>query len=296
MIHQSLLIVGSLLILLAAGWELALAPRWTQRLPPDWTWQANYIGITAAPDPATGRFPADNRISTYQRSVAIASATERPRVVKIRDSYIIRDVETGAVAYEYIIDAMVDPATGAYTAPALQGQVLVFPRHAEKKTYRLRASYLKGVPLDYQGEENIGGLTTYVYGYQGRGEYTQSYAGTERYPGAPLAAGQEVKCAGDQFYLKVWVEPLTGETLKLDEGCPSGDYVYDIATGRQLAPVVRWAGTTAGDDILIRADQIRADRRRLLWFDRYLPAGAALIGLLVLGWAGVRRAVVGARG
>lgn len=296
MIDKKLLIVGGLFLVLAAVWKFSLAPRWTQRLPPGWAWRANYIGISATPDPASGRFPADNTTATYQRSTRIVSDAGRPHLVKAEDTFTIRDLNTGKITWEYITKAMADPATGVHLEPDVKDQVLVFPRHAEKKTYRLRSNYLKGVPLAYQGEEDIGGLMTYVYGYQGRGEYTESYLGTAQYPGVQIAAGQEVRCADDQFSFKVWVEPLSGEILKMDESCLSGDYIYDIADGRQIAPVLRWGGTTAGDDVLIRCDQVRADRRRLLWFDLYLPASVALMGMILLGWAGVSRFLLGRRG
>jgi hypothetical protein len=284
-----LLVAGSLLLVLAAVWKWALAPYWTQRLPAGWAWQADYIGISATPDPATGRFPPEDQAATYQRATRLVPNTAQRHRVRVQDTFIIHDLNTGKITWEYITEATVDPATGAHLEPGLAGEVVVFPRQAEKKTYRLRTNYLKGVPLDYQGEDDIGGLTAYRYAYQGRGEYTESYLGTAQYPGVRIATGQEVKCAEDRFTFTVWVEPLTGEILKIDESCRSGDYLYEIASGQPLGAVLRWGGTTAGDDVLIRCDQVRADRRRLLWFDRYLPAGAALLGGLLLAWAGVGR-------
>ncbi len=97
MINRILLITGSLLLLVALVWKISLAPHWTQRLPPGWTWRANYIGISATPDPATGRFPAENSPATYQRSTRILSDAGRPRHVKVEDSFTIRDIDTGKV-------------------------------------------------------------------------------------------------------------------------------------------------------------------------------------------------------
>lgn len=295
MTYRNTLIAGTLLVVLAAVWKFSLAPRWTQRLPAGWAWQAEYIGISATPDATTGRFPAEDTTATYQRSTRMVSEVGRPHHVKVQDTFIMRDLNTGQIIWEYITEAPVDPATGAHLGPGLEGEVVVFPRQVEKKTYRLRTNYLKGVPLAYQGAEDIGGLTTYRYAYQGRGEYTESYFGTAQYPGVRIAAGQEVKCAADQFSFKVWVEPLSGEIIKMDESCRSGDYIYDSASGRPLGAVLRWGGTTAGDDVLIRCDQVRADRRRLLWLGRDLPAGAALLGLLLLAGAGIRQCLTGRR-
>ena len=283
------LITGLLMLTLAAFWKFGLAPLWTQRLPPGWSWQADYIGFSTWSDPATGEIPAEDTVATYQRSMRIVSETERPRVVKVEDTYIIRDTNSSKVVYEYNLDFEVNPATGEHLAPEAQGQYLVFPRHVEKKTYSLRSNYLKGIPLAYQGEEDIEGITTYLFAYQGHGEYTESYIGTEQFPGVPVEAGQEIKCADDQFIFKAWVEPLTGEFLKIEESCYSGDYIYDIASGQKITAIARWEGKTAGDVVLIRSDQIRAERTRLLWFDEYLPAIATLIGVILLIWAGVKR-------
>lgn len=284
-----LVLAGFLLLTLAIIWKFVIAPQWTQRLPAGWTWQARYIGISTYPDPITGEFPVDDIVAMYQRSLSIVSESERPQAVKVEDHYVLRDINSGVVTWEYNVQAKVNPATGEYLASNLKGQYLVFPRHVEKKTYIFRSNYIKGIPVTFQGEEDIEGIITYLFVYQGRGEYTESYLGTEQYPGVPIEARQEIKCADDQFIFKAWVEPLTGEILKVDESCLSGDYVYDIASGQQIAAILRWGGTTAGDDVLIRADWIRAERTRLLWLDIYIPAIIALIGFMLLIWAGINR-------
>ncbi|MEO5888140.1 MAG: porin PorA family protein [Anaerolineales bacterium] len=289
------LLGGLTLLILAAAWKFGLAPQWTQRLPPAWTWQADYIGISTFTDPNTGEIPAEDSTGIYERSIRIVSETERPRAVQVEDTYTTRDINTGQITWEYILNAEVNPATGEHLEPQFRGQYLVFPRRVEKKAYRLRSNYLKDIPVAYQSEENIEGLTTYLFAYEGRGEYTESYLGTEQYPGVPIEAGQEIKCAEDQLVIKLWVEPLTGEVLKVEESCLSGDYIYDIASGQKIAAILRWAGTTAGDDILIRADQIRAERTRLLWFDVYIPIITALTGILLLFWYGMQRSVARAR-
>ena len=92
--------------------------------------------------------------------------------------------------------------------------------------------------------------------------------------------GQEVHCLDDQFYYRIWVEPHTGEQVKLEEGCPSGDYLYDIASGRPVTALARWTGVTAGDDLIERIAEVRGLRRRHLWGSHYLA-------LLLLGSGGV---------
>lgn len=283
-----ILIMGLLLLALAALWKFALAHQWTQRLPPDWTWQADYFGVGTYPDPSTGDFPADDSVTTYQRSMSILSEDERPTAVTVEDAYIIRDLATGKVTWEYVVRADVNPATGGYLDAELRDQILVFPRHVDKKTYKLRSNYIQGIPLTYQSEEVIEGLATYRFAYEGGAEYTESYRGTDQYPGVPVEEGQEIKCADDQFQFKAWVEPYTGEILKVEENCLAGDYIYDIASGQKLAAVLRWSGATAGDDLLIRADKIRVERTRLQWVEIYIPAIIAFMGMILLAGAGVK--------
>jgi hypothetical protein len=262
-------------------WQFGLSARWIQRIPPGWSWQANFVGINTLPDPTTGQFPGKDATAVYERT--IRALQESAGEMSVEDTYLVRDLNTGQKTYEYIYRAAVDPRTGAYLQSAYRGEYLVFPRQVEKQTYALRTSYLKGIPLAYQDEDTIEGLRTYHFAYQGRGEYTESYAGTADFPGVPVAPGQEIKCADDQFIFQAWVEPVTGEILKVDESCFSGDYVFDVATGQALYPVGRWGGFTAGDDIIERADQIRQQRTRYLWATRYLPALLWGAGLLSLG-------------
>jgi len=83
-------------------------------------------------------------------------------------------------------------------------------------------------------------------------------------------------------------EPLTGEILKTDESCYSGDYYYDIPSGKPLAALMRWVGKTSGDDILRQVDHIRLLRAHVLFNTVYLPVGLALSGLVLL-WAAASR-------
>ena len=280
--RKNIIFLGGLsLLIVAVIWKLWVAPQWTQRMPTGWEWQANYIGVSAVPDPATKQLPTANMPMIYQRSIQIISDTGRPQSVQVADSYTIRDIGTGNLTWEYVLRTEIDPVTGQHLTPSYRGQYLVFPRHVEKTIYRLRMNYLEDVPVTYQHEELIEGLRVYLFEYRGRGEYTRSYIGTEQYAGVDIQPGQEIKCADDQFVFKAWVEPLTGEILKLHEQCLSGDYIFDIATGEKFAPVLRWSATTAGDDILIRADHIRTERLHLLWIDLYIPLFIASMGMIL---------------
>jgi hypothetical protein len=274
---EKLSLVLGLFLLGAAGlWQMVLSPHWTQRLPPGWRWQANYLGSLAFPDPKTGQFPPRDTLNIYDREITIIDESQRPKAVFLEDRFTIYELKTRKVTWEYIVHFRVDPQTGAHLDLESRGDVAVFPRYTEKTTYPIRFNYIKGLPLQYEGEEQIEGLTTFLFAYRGRAEYTESYLGSPSYPGVPVKPGQEIKCADDQFSVKFWVEPVTGEIVQSEEDGSAGDYIYDVATGQQLAPVCRWEGFTQGDDVANRAQRIRQQRTVQLWTRYYL-------GLLLLG-------------
>jgi hypothetical protein len=191
----------------------------------------------------------------------------------------VLEPRTGDIVWEYVAEFEVDPATGRHVKPEYRNQYIVLPANLKPETYSLRTNYVEGIPLKFLRRDRIEGLEVFLFAYKGRGEYTESYAGTEEYEGIKLPPGHEIKCADDQFEFLLWAEPTTGETVKIKESCHSGDYVYDIVTGRSVEPVVRWAAETAGQDVVQRSEAIRA-RITELAVARYLPLALAGLGLL----------------
>lgn len=277
-------VAGLMLLSLTALWQFALMPRLTERIPAGWHWESDFIGANAYPDPQTGQMPETNLTGTYTHALSIVANSYGPRSLELDDKYLILDVVTGNVIWEYNYRALVDPRTGAHLKEEYRGDYFLFPRNVERKTYNLRFSYLKGIPVAFQSEEEVEGLATYVFTYHGRGEYTEAYAGTAEYPGTKVQSGQEIKCADDQLIFKVWVEPVTGEMIKIEENCNSNDYVYDIATGKQLEAVDRWSGKTAGDDVVSRVDIVSRERTKILRTTRYIPVSLLVAGLLCFGF------------
>ena len=265
-----------------------LAPRWTQRLPPGWTASSRYVGTLGYADPRTGRLPDRDPVSEYERTQHVVSDSGRPRSVVLEDRLVIRDIATGKTTWQYVTRNVVDPRTGAHLAEAYRGEIAVFPHQVERRTYRLRANYVKGVPLGFERPDTLDGLPTYLFAYRGRGEYTESYAGSDAFAGIRTAPGQEIRCADDQFYYRAWIEPITGEQVKVEEGCPSGDYFFAITTGTRGGPVDRWSGVTAGDALIDRIAEVRRKRATYMWVSWYLPGSILIAGVALLG-LGLRR-------
>jgi len=278
-----LIVAGLTMLSLSAVWRFALVPRWTERIPVNWEWRSDFIGVNAYPDPQTGALPKGDITGTYTHAITITPNSRQSGSLELEDRFLIKDVITRNTTWEYNVRAQVATRTGAHTKKEYQGDYFLFPRNVEKKTYKLRLSYLKGIPVAFQREENVKGLNTYLFAYRGRGEYTEAYAGTAEYPGIKVQPGQEIKCANDQLVFKVWVEPVTGEMIKIEENCNSNDYIYDIASGKQLAAVDRWAGETAGDDVINRVATVTKERAKLLRITRDIPLGLLAAGLLCFG-------------
>lgn len=283
MTKRILLAIGTVLIAFAALWYFWLGQNWTQRIPNGWEWTSSSIGTQGWADYETGEYPAEDLVNFYSRSMQVISDAGQSGGVILEDNYTTFDPATSVVTWEYIYSAPVDPKTGEHLGAEYRGDYFVFPRNVDKTTYNMRFSTYEGLPFAFQREETLEGMLTYVFYYKGRGEYTESYAGTEEYEGVTVEPGQEIKCKDDQLTGKLWVEPVTGEIVKFDEGCASGDSVYDIASGEELYALSRWTGTSAGDDVIQRIDRIRGQRTQYLWMARFLPLLLLLTGMILTG-------------
>ena len=275
---RGMIAVGGLLCLAAVVWHFAVSPIWRERLPPDWTWRSSFIGTSTFAD-ADGNYPANDPSIEYERMFRIVEEDDRSRAVGLEDLYTTRNAKTGEVVWQSRTLTLADPHTGAYLGKGQGDRIAVFPRHTEKRSYRLSLGYLKDVPMSFLREDEVAGINTYFFRYKGRIEYTDSYLGTEDYEGIKVEPGQEIKCNDDQFIFSVWVEPTTGEIVKWQESCYAGDAVYDIATGQKLYEVARWGGVSRGEDSLSRALSLRWQRLELLAMTRYVPGLLLLLGV-----------------
>ena len=274
--------IGLALVAAGAAWQLALVRRWTQRIPAGWSTTIHYVGTATSPDPRTGRLPAGASLENYERTQHVTSDAGRPRWVELEEEYVARDPVRGRPVFAYTTRDTVSPQSGAHADERHRGEIVLFPRDVQRRTYRLRSNYINGIPLTFERTEVLEGLQTYLFSYRGRLEQTAAYAGsTGDLGGLRVLAGQEVHCLDDQFYYRIWVEPATGEQVKLEEGCPAGDYVFDVSSGRPVMALARWTGVTAGDDLIQRIEEIRRLRWDYLLASRYLGitlvAGGALL-------------------
>lgn len=285
-IRKPMAVTGAVLLALALVWTVSLSHRWTQRVTPGWTSNVHYVGTQTWAD-STGKIPDVDAVAEYERGMRTRAGDVDgdDHTVIIDDQMVIRDFRTDSITWEYVTHHPVDPHTGAHVTPAFDGDIVLFPRNVERRTYRLRTNYLKGVPLAFEGEEDMHGLKTYRFAYRGPVEYTESYLGSDRYPGIKIGPGQEVRCADGQFLYRNWIEPATGELVKLEEACPSGDHVYKTGTDSIITGVLRWTGVTSGEDLRRNVAEVRAQRVRYLTASIYLPLALAVAGIALLAAA-----------
>jgi hypothetical protein len=83
------------------------------------------------------------------------------------------------------------------------------------------------------------------------------------------------------------IEPRTGSQVQVEEGCPSGDFVYDMSTGKKVAAIDRWSGVTTGSDLAARITEVYKARRAYMFETIYVPAILLIVaaGILALGWS-----------
>lgn len=286
LVTRSRILSCAAVLLAASALTLALnASRMTRRIRPGWSWTSSYVGFQTYADPVTGVLPERDVTGLYRYSIGIVAGTLTDDAVTLEDRYAIHDVETNAITYEYLSTARMDPRNGARLEPEFLGSYYLFPRNVERTTYVLRMSYLEGIPLAYANDADMLGLATYHFSYRGPAEYTEAYRGTADYPGVEVPSGQEIRCADDGFRYDAWVEPLTGEIVKIKEGCPTGDYLYAVGSDVPAKAVGRWGGEMAGNDVVARVQAVRAERTRQLLIERApfaMLLGAATCA--VLAW------------
>jgi hypothetical protein len=288
MISRAAFASGVTLMAAAAAWQFALARHWTQRIPPGWSTTIHYFGTATSPDPRTGQLPAGATLENYERTQRLTSEAERPGRVELEEQFVARDPASGRTVFAYTTRDTVDPRSGAHADARHLGEIILFPRHVQPMTYRLHSNYINGIPLTFQRVEVLEGLRTYLFTYHGRLEQTAAYANsTGDLGGLPVRAHQEVHCLDDQFYYRTWVEPITGEQVKVEEGCPSGDYLFDSSSARPVMALARWTGVTAGDDLIARVSEIRRRRWQYMLASRYLGL-ALLVGGVALVAASLR--------
>lgn len=203
--------------------------------------------------------------------------------------------KTGEMILQYSAELALDRVTAAaaaYDKQFLQadgsegpsaveftGQLYKFPFHTEKKTYRYFDRDLRrGLPMQFQGTENIKGLEAY--------RFQQVIADQELVFSPEKIGGLIGKFAPGATSGKVvygntrtlWVEPVTGTFLKAQEQ-PSKVLVPNVGAPTTLLE----ATFTYNDATIANSVKTAGDTRdQVLLISRNVPIGLSVLGALLL--------------
>jgi len=275
------LILGVIFIAGAGIWRFFIADYWTIRIPKDWSFQAEYLGTTAYPD-ESGKLPEKHGINIYRKVLHVKEWSQEQVIIK--ESYSIYDIHTGAVTWEVKLEFTVNPETGKVLEhpghPEAAGLYYLFPKNMKKIDYQHFNYYLNAYTLSYDREETVGGMPIYVYRFSGVLDFTEIYQGSDEFPGVIPPSGQRIK-SSNKFLNEFWVEPKTGEVVKIIEDGPV-DYFVDVATGTRLQPVLAWSGKTTGNTVESLTQRVK-EKLFLLQLHKWrLPGTFLFFGLACL--------------
>ena len=279
---KNILIIVGIILIVAAGvvWFMG-GQQSDQRFPAGYEWEVNSLGQTSFADEETGVFPedttlADDPVNITVRSVS-ASAGEEDGQVVLTDHYQQLNATTNEVEWEFTIDSVVDSTTGQLVDGENAGDYYFIPQNAEKTTYNVTNTTYVNLPLEFQREEDVFGINTYVYEY--KGDLPNKAAYTEF---IEFADNEDVLCF--DFELQYWVEPTTGEIIKSREWC-EGDWVVDMDSGEQIYAISRWGTETTGDDLIRQTNLVKDQLNIIRWMSLYIPAILGIAGIALLGYA-----------
>ena len=260
-------------------WIFSVAPKLTLRIPSDWEWKVEFIGYQNWPDPATDEWTSD-KLTLYEREAKAVRTKGNEAIIK--DIYTSYDVMGKAITWQNDIEFAIDRNTGIYIGDKEASgsrYYYVFPRHTKKKEYVLWQMYLKKVPFSFVKEDDVEGLKTYLFTFSGDTEYTESYTGSDKYPGILVEEGQEIR-SGDEFTINYWVEPVSGYIVKTEE-IGAEDYIVNSRTKERISKVAKWGGKTTGDWVVTLLAKAEAEKKRIIFIEKYIPVGFCFLALIL---------------
>lgn len=283
MLKKIILPLGILLLIGSAAWYFLVTPKTEDRFDEDWTWNYDIDGSYAEFPEGTDETIYETPISDYDiesasvYKVSINKDRSSDERFVIESYYADIDAITEEEVYSYTTEYLVDPANGKYLDEELSEYYYMFPRNLEKKAYPLYDDYYGVTIFEYVSEETIGGLKVYKFRHSDEKlDETETYIETEY-----LAPDTELGVACQDVELYYWVEPTTGDILKLEENCPR-EYYFNLATGEDAGPYGRWYYESSGDDLQKRSEEIKSELNSYRWQTLYAPLLLLGSGLILL--------------
>ena len=142
--------------------------------------------------------------------------------------------------------------------------------------------------FNFKKEDIVGGLRVFVFIFSGSLDFTKLYLGTDEYPGIVILPGQRI--VGFDVQIKVWVEPMTGNIIKISESS-QGDYVVDKKTGKKIEKIFVWEGKMTGNSANERVLKTKGQLRMMRIQQWWVPSGLLVLGMALVGY-GVKNSQV----
>lgn len=273
-------IIGTVFLISAAVWAIGYSTFFNYRIPADWSYKARFLGHIASAD-EQGNVPPKRDVVVYQRDQAVVDWS--PAKAVIEDIYTVLDAKTGAVVWQSKRKFPLNPKTGQMVEssdyPHATGFYFLLPQHLEKKNYHLFTYYLANYDVHFDRVDAVEGMEAYVYKFRGDLDVTDSYVGTDEYPGVHPPPGQIIKSYG--LVNELWVDPATGELLKFKEGSDADAYA-DEQTGTLVKMISTWGGVTTMDTNARAAKYVSSLHFINELNTRWIPGGLAVIGIGLL--------------
>jgi signal transduction histidine kinase len=267
------ILAGSLLLALAVVCLVTATRLNEQRLPNGWRWEVNTLATRLVLPEGVAVFPANSvdsdPLAIVERIIVSDSENLPAPMTRFIDSYTYLDAVTGAVLRRSNT-TIVANAIEAYQRGSDENVRFAFPRNVQPITYVIRSVEHAALPLAYEGTEDILGLQTYIFRYQGER--------IDDTPDRQLASGQAQICL--RYEASYWVEPVTGEIVQFRQACPEGDWVVNVETNERIAPLSRYAIATSGDDLVRSVERVQDELFRIRLTTLYLPLALAVLALL----------------
>ena len=267
--QKVLLGIASLLWCAAALWMWIAVPNLT-KLPSDFSYSADVISLDNFYDEEKQAFPGQT-ISVTKFFYQTTSA--KNGVLTVKNVFDVRQ-STGekifAVERLYGIGQETGIHVAGYGDSDRTGYL--FAPHGLKEgqpfTY-WHINYDEPATMEYQGTENLFGLT--VYRYQANYHADQT-ANLGFLPGVPLLRGVNL-----DIKLTTWIEPVTGRLIKYEDYTTA--YYYDKKTGERLHPWNQFHNEYTEDSVRTQVNLARIEKLKVDILGRVIPMALVVLGL-----------------
>ena len=223
-------ILGVFVVLGVPLWLYIIVPELVE-IPEGFSYEADVVSYDNFFDKASGEFSGDQQSVTNFSYRTIQGGSGN---IVVRNVFDVRSQDGQpifSVARDYHVDAhtwkhIPGPETdreGYLFGPRMKG---LYPQASDKASFTYwHVNYDVPIFLEYEDEEEIGGLLTYRY------EADFSADQTNELTGSLVGVGDTMGVRLD-VHIKVWIEPTTGYMVAYSDSADA--YFYDLETKEQL--------------------------------------------------------------